>query len=37
MHYILIILTVVACLAGGGCAPATDKLPPDSVLNPRGI
>jgi hypothetical protein len=36
MHYVLIILAVVVCLAGHGCAPATDKLPPDSVLDPRG-
>jgi hypothetical protein len=36
MHYLFIILAVVLPLAAHGCAPATDRLPPDSVLNPRG-
>jgi hypothetical protein len=36
MHYILILLAVIACLATHACAPATDRMPPDSVLNPRG-
>jgi hypothetical protein len=36
MHYLFIILAVVIPLAAHGCAPATDRLPPDSVLDPRG-
>jgi len=36
MHYLFIILAVVLTLAAHGCAPATDRLPPDSVLDPRG-
>jgi hypothetical protein len=36
MHCLFIILAVVLPLAATGCAPATDRMPPDSVLNPRG-
>jgi hypothetical protein len=36
MQYALMILAVLSCLAAQGCAPATDRLPPDSVMNPRG-
>jgi hypothetical protein len=36
MHHLFIILAVILPLAAHGCAPATDRMPPDSVLNPRG-
>ena len=36
MHYALMILAILICLGAQGCAPATDRLPPDSVMNPRG-
>jgi hypothetical protein len=36
MKYALAILAVLACLGAQGCAPATNKPPPDHVLDPRG-
>jgi hypothetical protein len=37
MPYSLIVLTILIGLGAQSCAPvATDRLPPDSVMNPRG-
>ena len=36
MKQALIILVVLLGFGAQACAPASDKLPPDNVLNPRG-
>jgi hypothetical protein len=36
MKRVLSIMAVVLCLGVEACAPASDRLPPDNVLNPRG-
>jgi hypothetical protein len=36
MKQALAILTVLLGLGAQACAPASDKLPPDNIMNPRG-
>jgi hypothetical protein len=36
MRKALTIIAVLLCLGAEACAPASDRLPPDNVLNPRG-
>ncbi len=35
MKCALAILAILVCLGAQGCAPASNKPPPDSVLDPR--